>query len=246
MNSWEDILTERDKAVFASSGKGQRAGFGMRPVVMIVDVNYNFVGDTPKPILESVKEWRNSCGDEGWTAIEHIRSLLSAARGKHLPVIYSTGHKYRKDRWDCGRWADKNARINEVQGAHRVDGNAIPAEIAPEPDDIVIAKFKPSPFFGTMLAGFLIDLQADSIILGGTTTSGCVRATVIDGFSYNYKMSVVEQCTFDRGQASHKASLFDINEKYGDVVSIDEAVQYINSLPAGLFEKQMPVLKAKT
>ena len=93
-----------------------------------------------------------------------------------------------------------------------------------------------------MLAAFLTDLQADSLLICGTTTSGCVRAAVVDAFSYNYKVSVVEECTFDRGQSSHKISLFDMNEKYADIVTLAETIQFISSLQSGLFDEKMPSL----
>jgi maleamate amidohydrolase len=241
--SWNDILTERDKTIFASSGFGKRMGYGKRPAIMVVDVNINFVGDKPEPILESIKRWRFSCGQEGWDAVQQTRRLLDAARARGLPVIYSTGQEPRKDGFDAGRWADKNSRTAEDKAFDNDEGNAIPAVIAPQAQDIVIAKLKPSAFFGTILPAFLVDLQADSLIVCGTTTSGCVRATVIDAFSYNYKVSVVEDCTFDRGQASHQVSLFDMNEKYADVVSLDETLAYIESLPEGMFDAQMPTLR---
>ena len=88
---WDEFLTERDKAVFAAAGFSQRAGFGKRPAVIVVDVNYNFVGDTPAPILESIKEWSHSCGEEGWAGVHAIARILEAARPKGVPVIYTTG-----------------------------------------------------------------------------------------------------------------------------------------------------------
>jgi len=91
MPTWDNILTPRDKDVFALSGYGKRAGFGQRPAVLVIDVNYNFVGDKPEPILESVKRFRNSCGEEGWEGVHRIRELLSEARKKHLPTFYTTG-----------------------------------------------------------------------------------------------------------------------------------------------------------
>ena len=90
MAIWDDILTPRDKDVFALSGYGKRAGFGQRPAVLVIDVNYNFVGDKPEPILESVKRFRNSCGEEGWEGVYRIRELLAEARKKHLPTFYTT------------------------------------------------------------------------------------------------------------------------------------------------------------
>src|SRR5688572_15379233 len=133
MPVWDQFLTERDKRVFGAAGYGRRAGFGRRPVVLIVDVNYNFVGDKPEPIEESIKRWRNSCGEEGWVAMEHIRTLLAAARAKGIPAIYSTADEPREDGFDSGRWADKNSRRPEDGSAAWAGGNEIPDLIAPIP-----------------------------------------------------------------------------------------------------------------
>src|SRR5437762_10121803 len=113
MRVWDAFLSDRDRRIFGSAGYGKRAGFGQRPVVLVIDVNYNFVGDRPEPIEESIKHWRNSCGEEGWEAAGHIAQLLEAARAKGLPVIYSTGVDSRDDGFDRGRWADKNSRARE-------------------------------------------------------------------------------------------------------------------------------------
>jgi nicotinamidase-related amidase len=111
----------------------------------------------------------------------YIKSLIEAARGKGIPVIYTTGER-RPDNWDGGRWRWKSTRGDEASGnAHNdIDGNEIVTMIAPGPRDIVIKKQKPSGFFGTNLASYLTLLGCDSVILVGTTTSGCVRATVVD------------------------------------------------------------------
>jgi nicotinamidase-related amidase len=233
---WNKFLTERDKAVFAAAGYGARAGFGTRPAVVVVDVNYNFTGDRNEPILESIKRWRNSCGADGWAAIPALQTLIGAARAKRLPVIYSTGTR-RPDNWDAGGWAWKNVRNGEAPTTRDTnrDGNDIVDEIAPAPQDIVIEKLKPSVFFGTPLLGFLVDLKVDSLLITGTTTSGCVRATVIDGFSHNFRCALVAEGCFDRSEASHAISLCDMHAKYADVVTLEETVAYIAGLPAGLF-----------
>ncbi len=233
---WNQFLTERDKAVFAAAGYGARAGFGTRPAVVVVDVNYNFTGDRNEPILESIKRWRNSCGEDGWAAIPALQKLIGAARAKRLPVIYSTGTR-RPDNWDAGGWARKNNRNGEALTTRDTnrDGNEIVDEIAPAPQDIVIEKLKPSVFFGTPLLGFLIDLKVDTLLVTGTTTSGCVRATVIDGFSHNFRCALVEEDCFDRSQASHAINLCDMHAKYADVVKLDETLRYIAGLPDGLF-----------
>jgi len=101
--------------------------------------------------------------------------------------------------------------------------------------DIVVRRQKPSAFFGTPLMSMLNEIHADSVLVAGTTTSGCVRASVIDAFSYNMKVSVVEECVFDRGQASHKINLFDMAMKYADVISLKETIDYIRGLPDNLY-----------
>ncbi len=235
MATWDDTLTLRDKEVFALSGYGKRAGFGQRPAVLVIDVNYNFVGDKPEPILESVKRFRNSCGAEGWEGVHHIAELLAVARKKHLPIFYTTGHDDRNNTVAFGRWQAKNSRSTEDMSDSWDKGNEIVADIAPQAGDVVVRKQKPSAFFGTPLMSMLNEVHADSVLVAGTTTSGCVRASVIDAFSYNMKVSVVEECVFDRGQASHKINLFDMAMKYADVISLKETIDYIGGLPDNLY-----------
>jgi len=233
---WDQFLTEEDKEVFNAAGYGARGGFGERPAVLVIDVSYGFTGEKDEPVLESIKTWPNSCGQYAWRAIPHLQRLVNAARAKGLPVIYTTG-QFREDNWDYGSWAWKNARIDdwESHGQNR-DGNDIVDEIAPNAQDIVIHKIKPSAFHGTPLKSFLTLLKADSLIVAGTTTSGCVRASVIDAFSENFRIALAEEGCFDRSQASHAINLCDMNAKYADVVATDEVVNYIDGLPDGLFD----------
>ena len=233
---WSDFLTERDKQVFAVGGFGARQGFGKRPAILIVDVNYNFCGDKPEPILESIKRWRNSCGEEAWEGVKAIKRLITAGRAKGLPIIYTTGIR-RADNWDAGGWAWKNNRTQERMNARGTSqsGDTIVPDIAPEQCDIVIHKQKPSAFFGTPLISYLTLLGADSLLLAGTTTSGCVRATVLDAFSMNYRVTVVEEGCFDRSQASHAINLCDIHAKYADVIKLEEVLAFVDTLPAGMF-----------
>lgn len=233
---WDQFLTERDKAVFAAAGYGARQGFGKRPALLVIDVSYAFCGDRPEPILVSIKRWRNSCGEESWVSITHIKRLIDAAHKKGLPVIYTTGVR-RSDNWDAGSWAWKNIREVERPVAERNrDGNDIVDEIAPAPHDIVVLKQKPSGFFGTNLLSYLVLLNCDSVVVVGTTTSGCVRATVVDAFSNNFRVAVAEEGCFDRAQASHALALCDMNAKYADVVKVNKVLDFFASLPEGLFQ----------
>lgn len=91
-------------------------------------------------------------------------------------------------------------------------------------------------FFGTPLSSFLVQMAADSLIVTGATTSGCVRATVVDAFSYNYRVAVIEEACVDRSQASHAMSLCDVQAKYADVVKLADALSFLRSLPAGTMD----------
>jgi nicotinamidase-related amidase len=234
---WNRFLTERDKAVFSASGYGARGGFGKRPALLVIDVNWAFCGDRPEPILDSIKRWRNSCGAESWAAVAKIKSLIGKAHEKNLPVIYTTGIR-RADNWDAGSWSWKNSRSAEkprvAESNH--EGNEIVDAIAPSSQDIVIYKQKPSGFFGTNMASYLALLGADSVIVTGTTTSGCVRATVIDAFSLNYRVALAEEGCFDRSEASHAINLCDMNAKYADVVKTDEILAFFGTLSHDLFD----------
>jgi maleamate amidohydrolase len=233
MAIWDQYLTERDHAVYRTAGYGSSRPFGGRPAVVVIDVNYDFVGHEPAPILESAAIWRHSCGEEGWAGVEAIATLLAAAREKSLPIFYSTSMEERPDALGRGLW--RSSRNGEQGGVPGVVGSDIVAEIAPQERDVVLRKSKPSAFFGTGLISYLTELGVDELIVTGTTTSGCVRATVIDAFSYNVNCKVVEEGTFDRGQASHAINLFDMNAKYADVVSLTTTLEHIAALPADIY-----------
>jgi maleamate amidohydrolase len=226
---WDPYLSERDRAVAAAAGLGRRAGYGERPALVVIDVTVNFCGDRPEPILDSIPRWRNSCGQAAWDAVPAIQELLRTARAAGVPVIYSAGLDTPPDPVYSGRWADKNRRRGEDATPARAGGNEILEPIAPEEGDIVIRKTKPSVFHGTPLLSYLVDLQVDTLVCCGTATSGCVRSTVLDAFCNNYRVAVVEEATFDRIDVSHAIALFDIEQKYGDVVSLDDASSYLSS-----------------
>jgi maleamate amidohydrolase len=234
---WDKFLTKRDRQVFAASGYGALADWGKRPALLVIDVNYGFTGEAALPILEGIKKWRNSCGEEGWRAIPFIAKLIDMARAKGMPGIYTTGD-VRADNWDRGSWQWKNTRNAERPRTDEAqfDSNEIVEEIAPGPRDIVIRKQKPSAFFATSLQSYLTLLECDSLIITGTTTSGCVRATVLDAFSNNYRVTVAEEACFDRAEVSHAINLCDMNAKYANVLPSSEVLDYLHGLPQGMFD----------
>jgi maleamate amidohydrolase len=239
---WDNYLSVEDKAVFAASGFGSTADWGKRPALLIIDVNYAFCDEKPTPILESIKKWRTSCGEYAWEAMPVLEKLIDTCRGKGIPIIYTTGEQ-RADKWDAGSWAWKSSRRKDevVASAPLLtsdgrDGNEIVDAIAPGPRDIVIHKQKPSGFAGTPLVSYLQLLGCDSVIVTGTTTSGCVRATVLDAFSLNYRVTVVEDGCFDRAQANHAINLCDMHAKYANVMPSDEVVSHLNTLSQGMYD----------
>ena len=229
MKPWEDVIPAAERRVYAAAGYGSSQPLGRRPVVLVVDTNYAFAGRRPLPIDEAVRETRTSCGEAAWTAIASIQRLLAATRAASVAVIYSTGRRHASLS-TMGRWAGKNARAAEEIA--RGDDTESVAEVAPGPGEIVVEKSRPSAFFGTDLAGHLVLLRADTLVVAGGTTSGCVRATVTDGFSLGYRVAIAHECTFDRASLTHKVNLFDMNAKYANVLSLDEAQAYLASAEA--------------
>ena len=207
---------------------------------MVVDVNYNFCGDHSEPILESIKRWRYSCGGVAWDlAIPAIQKILKSAREKRLPIIYTTNPR-REDGFDLGIWTLKSHRAEDQVDVQGHMGNDIVKEIAPEVSDLFIEKRKPSAFFGTPLMSHLNMMKADSLIIVGSTTSGCVRASAVDALSYDIKVTIPHEAVFDRGEASHKLALFDLHMKYVDVTDLDEVSEYLKNLTPGLFDETFP------
>jgi maleamate amidohydrolase len=233
---WEGYLGEQDRTVFERAGWGRSAGFGERPVLLVIDVNYNFVGDPRLPILESIKEWKFSCGERGWDGVTALVPLMEKCRALGLPILYTTNPK-RHDGFDLGVWNLKQHRANETTDVQGHKGNEIVAEVAPQDGDIFIEKKKPSAFYGTPITSYLIELKADTIILVGTTTSGCVRASAVDAISDNFRVVIPHECVWDRSEISHAVNLLDLQMKYCDVTDVADVLTWLDGVPAGLFDE---------
>lgn len=222
---WDRFITDRDRRLFPAAGFGLKGGWGKNPALVIIDVTYAFTGEG-EPVEESIKRFPLSCGTEAWTSVMHNQKLLRAARQAQIPVFYTLS-EHREDRADLGGWARKGSNVTHPSMHEGSRGGQIVSELRPEPGEIVISKKKPSGFFGTPLVSYLIDRKIDTVIITGCTTSGCVRASVIDAFSYNFRVIVPEECVFDRGQASHAINLFDIQQKYADVLETEEVIAHL-------------------
>ncbi|SFQ02791.1 isochorismatase family protein [Amycolatopsis rubida] len=230
---WDRYLTARDHRVRELAGLGRRQGLGRRPALLVIDVTTNFCGEKREPLLDSIRRWRNSCGEAAWDAVDRIAGLLALARTLEVPVLYSAGLDTGGNPVLSGRWRDKNSRRDEDSDPGRAGGHDIVAPIAPRPGEIVVRKTKPSVFHGTPLASFLVDLGVDSLVVCGGSTSGCVRATVVDAFSANYRVTVAGDACFDRFDASHAMTLFDLDQKYADVTTAARAGEALQSVHGG-------------
>ncbi|MPZ77151.1 MAG: isochorismatase family protein [Deltaproteobacteria bacterium] len=136
MAIWDDAITERDKLVLKAGGYGRVRGLGKRPALVVIDMNYNWVGDRREPVLESIKRIRHSCGEEAWDAVSVVRKLMDKARQKKIPVIYTTGFGAETN-YESKRRPWKNHRHEEDETNDFAQRMEIVNEIAPKPSDIV-------------------------------------------------------------------------------------------------------------
>ena len=224
MNPWDGVVPAEESEAYRAAGFGKPTGLGSRPVLLIIDVQYRTVGTRPAPFWDAVKEFPTACGQVGWDAVRNIEKVLALFRQKGWPVLYP--HVSRKESFDTGRLAEKVPSIMTVASR----GYEFVREVAPREGDILLPKKHPSAFFGTPLASYLVDLQADTLVVTGCTTSGCVRGTVVDGFAYNFKVMLPHECVYDRGPTAHAVNLFDMGQKYADVVTTQECLTALQEL----------------
>ena len=206
-----ETLEANYKGVFDS-----RLGFGEKPAVVVIDF-----------ILAYTTPGSPFFGEGVVSAVRESVDLLGAARAVRLPIIY-TKVLYHPSGMDGGLFVKKVPALRKlVPGEPLAEIDPL---IAPAPDDLVIVKNYPSCFFGTSLASMLMTQGIDTLVLIGCSTSGCVRATAVDGIQYGYRVVVPRECVGDRHEAPHDASLFDIQAKYGDVLPKGEVIAHFERL----------------
>lgn len=222
----ERFLTARDQRVLATTSwaKSEPFGLGNSPTALVIDDYYAALGVPRQPVEEAVRTWPAACGETGWKAIDRTVELLAAARRHRVPIVYATGFPQAPNPWNR-----KPATANRVR-ATTPEPNQIVAEVAPQPGDIVLEKATPSVFAGTPLNTILRARGCDTLVVCGESTSGCVRSTVVDACVLGYAVAVVQECCFDRFEASHWINLFDLDQKYSDVMSLAEVVGYLDAL----------------
>lgn len=196
---------------------GQETGFGRSCALLVVD----FVNGFNDPEILG--------GGNIDPAVKATVPLLAFFRERRLPVFF-TRIVYAEDGSDAGLWCEKVPRLRDL--TEDAPASQIVPELRPGPGELVIRKTQASAFFGTHLASVLTARGIDTLVIAGCTTSGCIRATVIDAMSMNYRPVVVSDCVGDRALGPHTANLFDIRQKYADIVTAEEAMAAISASQA--------------
>lgn len=222
---WGEVIGDLER-IAAPFYRGRRRFRENRCLVMIDFYNRAF-GRTPLPLAESVLDEPSSCGLAGWESLPYVETVLAAARSRQLPVVHTVSDEYMR-----------GAGGGAVSAVHRDDSlapekdpswsNSIKSELEPRDSELKVVKSRASAFYGTALDAYLRMNDLNALIICGESTSGCVRATVIDAYSRGYDVMVVEEAVFDRSPLSHRVNLFDMNLKYATVVTRDTAVDVIN------------------
>jgi nicotinamidase-related amidase len=221
---WAEVVPEEDLRAYGAAGFGRETGFGTKPALLIIDVQYRTMGTEPKPFWESIKEFPTSCGSVGWDAVERIAALLPIFRERGWPVIYP--YVAPKEQFDTGRLA---AKVPALMGVAAKGYEFVPA-VAPREGDILLPKRHPSAFFGTPLVSYLVERGIDTLVVTGCTTSGCVRGSVVDAFAYNFRAIVPHDAVYDRSRTAHLVNLFDMNAKYADVMSAEDVAVKLRAI----------------
>jgi maleamate amidohydrolase len=199
-----------DTEIYRSQNFGNRIGFGRKSALLIVDF---VVGFNDEKLFG---------GGNIDAAVKRTAGLLEFFRKQRLPVAF-TRVVYADDGADAGVFCMKAPNIRTLTENH--PASQVVPELKPRPGELVLKKTQPSAFFGTGLAMWLVQQGADTVVVAGCTTSGCVRASVVDAMSYNFRPIVARDCVGDRALGPHEANLFDMAQKYADVLERDEIMQ---------------------
>jgi nicotinamidase-related amidase len=202
---------------YESTGLMGRVGFGHNPAVLLIDMQVQW--NDPNRRL----------GADMGPALDAIGELVDTARETAVPVVY-VWSAWEADGSDAGRWVEKIPALVDI--APGTDGAEIHPRVTPRTGDPLVMKKGPSGFFNTPLDEVLHDLEVDTLLVAGASTSGCVRATTIDCLQYGYRTIVAADVVGDRALAPHEANLLDIDAKYADVTDLAKVLDYMRSLPA--------------
>lgn len=222
-NPWDGIVPQETLDHYRQAGFSKPSRQGSKPALLVIDTQYSTSGEAPMPLSEAVKYHPLNCGEYAWQAIANMVPLIAAFREIGAPIIYPYVSE-SKVASEQSRWPTNNSSSRFFQMVE---------EIAPEDGDVLLPKTAPSAFFGTPLLKYLITLRVDTLFIVGNTTSGCIRASVVDANSYDYNVIVPHDCCYDRAPVSHAVNLFDIAAKYADVISTTDAITRLRSIAGG-------------
>jgi nicotinamidase-related amidase len=215
---WKDVIDAETLEIYQAYRR--KTFVGDNPAILAIDLyNKAYLGGN-RPVKEVDREFSGTCGENAWKALPPTQELFAAARRAGVPVIYTTRHV------DTGGVQSTNRNYAKFGD----DIYDIKEELKPEPGELVIYKERASGFFGTPLIAHLQMKGIDSLIICGESTSGCVRASTVDAYSYGFHSVVVEECTYDRSMINHKVNLFDLHHKYADVMHVDEVLAHLDAL----------------
>ena len=226
---WDKFLTEQDKAHLSiRAPRPTKSIFGSKPAILNIDNYRSVAGDEPMDILEMIKTWPGAMGNSAWTALDNISDLLQTARAADIPVAHVHGLPFE----ECAinPWGGGPANVADMSPAERDRYERrfdFMPQAAPVEGELVLRKTGPSAFFGTPLVAGLTAWDIDTLIITGESTSGCVRASVVDAKAYRFNVVIAEECVYDRHEACHAVNLFDMHQKYATVLPLSEIKEWI-------------------
>jgi nicotinamidase-related amidase len=219
---WRDVVSPEALKIYKTFRRETRVG--VRPALLAVDLWRRVYRGGAVPPHELSDRNPSACGIYAWEAIAPTQALFAAVRAARLPIFYTTTSAVLH-----GNVQPMNPATRRVLDGVQFwdDDFEIKEEFAPEPGDIMIYKDRASGFFGTSLVAHLNRLGVNSLIVCGESTSGCVRAAVLDAHALGYHVTLAEECVFDRYELTHKINMFDMHHKYADVMKVDEIVAHL-------------------
>ena len=224
MREWEQFFPEEERKLYEKAGYKGKDQFGRNPALLIIDEDIHALARSLDDVMDAIDEFPTRCGKVAWDALPKIQQMIHACRDADVPVIYSTSDPDFKAAFGNATKRGVDATDFEKLAV------AFPDMIKPKKGEFIVRKARASAFFGTHLITYLVRKNIDCLLVTGTSTCGCVRGTVLDGYSYGYPVFLVEECVFDRSRTSHLVNLFEMNAKYATVIQLEQALNYVSQL----------------
>lgn len=203
---WESVFSDEERRIYDLYKRPDRPDLPWSAsALLVIDVTYGFLGEK-LPTIEAARQLRTACGLPAWDSLGPTRMLIDVFHGAGRPVVYTKAY------------AESQLGGATIGAAESGAGNEIAAEIAPSERDVVLEKARANAFFGTPLTSYLIRENVRGIVVVGGTTSGCVRATVLDAAALGFAVAIAHDGCFDRSQLSHAVALKELDVKYATVL----------------------------